>query len=285
MRRRDDRRRLIQTGEMHRCCVGCDDRRRGWGRVASGRPRQRHDRSRHRALDEGRRVPADHRISVAAQRRGAVRPIVLSISFGGPKFEPSLEKFLYLVAYFVTPWLAIVIIDFWVLNRGGKDCPPVGEFYKRDGVLGGIRWAGLLAFLIGVGVSVPFMATVLYTGPDREVLRRCRHQLRRQRGRGERDLLRDETVCWFTCPGGVEPCDTSAGDQRDLAIETSLLPGHQVPGRRNHPCAGVPTVSSITDVVSAASASRTAWPTSAGESMRTPVTPKPFAIESRSTSG
>jgi NCS1 family nucleobase:cation symporter-1 len=91
--------------------------------------------------------------------------IILSISFGGPKFEPSLEKFLYLVAYFVTPWLAIVIIDFWVLNRGGKDYPPVGEFYKRDGVFGGVRWAGLLAFLIGVGVSVPFMATVLYTGP------------------------------------------------------------------------------------------------------------------------
>jgi NCS1 family nucleobase:cation symporter-1 len=90
---------------------------------------------------------------------------ILSISFGGPKFEPSVEKFLYLVAYFITPWLAIVIIDFWVLNRGGKDYPPVGEFYKRDGVFGGIRWPGLLAFLIGVGVSVPFMATVLYTGP------------------------------------------------------------------------------------------------------------------------
>jgi NCS1 family nucleobase:cation symporter-1 len=91
--------------------------------------------------------------------------IILSVSFGGPKFEPSLEKFLYLVAYFVTPWLAIVIIDFWALNRGGKDYPQVGEFYKRDGVFGGIRWPGLVAFVIGVGVSVPFMATVLYTGP------------------------------------------------------------------------------------------------------------------------
>jgi nucleobase:cation symporter-1, NCS1 family len=91
--------------------------------------------------------------------------IILSVSFGGPKFEPSLEKFLFLVAYFVTPWLAIVIIDFWALNRGGKGYPPVGEFYKRDGVFGGIRWPGLLAFVIGVGVSVPFMATPLYTGP------------------------------------------------------------------------------------------------------------------------
>jgi NCS1 family nucleobase:cation symporter-1 len=91
--------------------------------------------------------------------------IVLSVAFGGARFEPSLEKFLFLVAYFVTPWLAIVIIDFWVLNRGARDYPGYAEFYKRHGVFGTVRWAGLLAFLIGVAVSVPFMATVLYTGP------------------------------------------------------------------------------------------------------------------------
>jgi nucleobase:cation symporter-1, NCS1 family len=91
--------------------------------------------------------------------------IVLSISFGGPKFEPTLEKFLFLVAYFVTPWLAIVIIDFWVLNKGGKTYPPVAEFYRRDGVFGVISWPGFLAFVIGIIVSVPFMATALYTGP------------------------------------------------------------------------------------------------------------------------
>jgi nucleobase:cation symporter-1, NCS1 family len=95
---------------------------------------------------------------------GAVS-VVLSVAFGGPKFESSLEDFLFLVAYFVTPWLAVVIIDFWGLNRGAADYPDVSEFYKRNGVFGTIRWAGLLSFLIGVAVSVPFMATVLYTGP------------------------------------------------------------------------------------------------------------------------
>jgi NCS1 family nucleobase:cation symporter-1 len=91
--------------------------------------------------------------------------IVLSVAFGGARFEPSLEKFLFLVAYFVTPWLAIVIIDFWVLNHGAADYPGYAEFYKRHGAFGTVRWAGLLSFLIGVAVSVPFMATVLYTGP------------------------------------------------------------------------------------------------------------------------
>jgi nucleobase:cation symporter-1, NCS1 family len=91
--------------------------------------------------------------------------VVLSVAFGGARFEPSLEKFLFLVAYFVTPWLVVVIIDFWVLNCGAADYPGIAEFYKRSGAFGTIRWAGLLSFLIGVAVSVPFMATVLYTGP------------------------------------------------------------------------------------------------------------------------
>jgi nucleobase:cation symporter-1, NCS1 family len=91
--------------------------------------------------------------------------IILSVAFGGAKFQASLEDFLFLVAYFVTPWLAIVIIDFWVLNRGGAGYPGFAEFYKRDGAFGAVRWEGLLSFLIGVAVSVPFMATVLYEGP------------------------------------------------------------------------------------------------------------------------
>jgi nucleobase:cation symporter-1, NCS1 family len=90
---------------------------------------------------------------------------VLAIAFGGPKFEPALEKFLFLVAYWVTPWLAIVIIDFWVLNRGARDYPNTIEFYRPNGVFGEVKWEGVLAFVIGIGVSVPFMATTLYVGP------------------------------------------------------------------------------------------------------------------------
>jgi nucleobase:cation symporter-1, NCS1 family len=91
--------------------------------------------------------------------------ILLSVAFGGPKFEASLEDFLYLVAYFVSPWLTIVIVDFWLLHEGGRAYPGVGEFYRRDGLFGRIRWTGVLSFGIGVALSVPFMATVLFTGP------------------------------------------------------------------------------------------------------------------------
>lgn len=90
---------------------------------------------------------------------------ILTIAFGGPRFEPTLEKFLFLVAYFVTPWLAVLATDFYALRRTGRVLPPARDLYSDDGVIGRVRWRGLLAFLIGFGVSVPFMATDLYTGP------------------------------------------------------------------------------------------------------------------------
>lgn len=90
---------------------------------------------------------------------------VLTIIFGGPRFEPALEKFLYLVVYFVTPWLAVLATDFYVFRRAGKILPPIDDLYAGQGTVGRIGWKGLLAFIIGVGVSVPFMATDLYTGP------------------------------------------------------------------------------------------------------------------------
>lgn len=90
---------------------------------------------------------------------------VLAVLFGGPAFEDAFHAFLFLVAYYVTPWLAIVCADYFWVHRGGRGYPPAAEFGRPDGQLGGIRWPGMAAFLLGILVSVPFMATDLFTGP------------------------------------------------------------------------------------------------------------------------
>jgi NCS1 family nucleobase:cation symporter-1 len=90
---------------------------------------------------------------------------VLALFLGGPKFQENYNNFLFLVSYYVMPWLAIVCVDFFVKHRGGRGYPPPGAFYSKDGPLGGIKWPGLSAFVIGILVSIPFMATNLYTGP------------------------------------------------------------------------------------------------------------------------
>lgn len=90
---------------------------------------------------------------------------VLAVFLGGPKFASNFTSFLFVVTYFVMPWLAILSIDFYWNHRRGHDYLSAGEFYNKSGPLGGVKWAGVGAFIVGIGVSVPFMATNLYTGP------------------------------------------------------------------------------------------------------------------------
>jgi NCS1 family nucleobase:cation symporter-1 len=90
--------------------------------------------------------------------------LVLALLFGGAKFVTFVENFLYLLVYWVLPWLAVLAVDFYLLNAGGRGYPNVIEFYRRSGAFGRIGWRGLGAFAIGIAVSVPFMAAPYYTG-------------------------------------------------------------------------------------------------------------------------
>ncbi|HLJ61229.1 MAG TPA: cytosine permease [bacterium] len=91
--------------------------------------------------------------------------VVLSILFGGAQFIKFFQGFLFLLVYWVTPWIAIIAIDFYVFHRRGLAYPDSREFYQPNGAFGALRWAGLAAFAIGVAASVPFMATDWYAGP------------------------------------------------------------------------------------------------------------------------
>jgi NCS1 family nucleobase:cation symporter-1 len=107
-------------------------------------------------------LPLERRVASVAF---CVVGTVLALVFSRPRFEPALEKFLYLVVYFVTPWLSLVLVNWLLRSRKYGGFPSLNVFYDPHGELGGVKWAGIAALLIGVGVSVPFMATSLYTGP------------------------------------------------------------------------------------------------------------------------
>jgi NCS1 family nucleobase:cation symporter-1 len=104
------------------------------------------------------------RRSVAVVSSGVIG-CVLAVLFGGPNFVANFESFLFLVTYYVTPWLAVLVVDFYLLRRRGRGYRAIEDFYQPDGPFKGINWAGFLAFVVGLAVSVPFMATNLYTGP------------------------------------------------------------------------------------------------------------------------
>lgn len=93
---------------------------------------------------------------------------VLAVLLGGTDFQENFNNFLILMSYFMLPWLAIRLIDFFW--KRSHTAAPVEAFYRKDGRFGRVRWHGVAAFLIGIGVSIPFMSTTIYTGPIAESL-------------------------------------------------------------------------------------------------------------------
>jgi len=76
--------------------------------------------------------------------------------YGSTGYSAKYEQFLLLISYWIGPWLAIVVLDFF-LGRTGD-----GGAGWRDAV---IVWPGLLSFLAGLALSAPFMNSSLYEGP------------------------------------------------------------------------------------------------------------------------
>ena len=77
--------------------------------------------------------------------------------YGVNGLSDKYENFLLLISYWIGPWLAIVCVDFF-LHPG----QPQRSLRWRTGPGG--DWPGLVAFLIGLAVSVPFMDSSLYKG-------------------------------------------------------------------------------------------------------------------------
>jgi len=83
---------------------------------------------------------------------------VLSYIGGQSGYYNNYSNFLYVLSYWISPWLAIVLVDYLMFRRKGSD---VADFYENSGKLR----AGFFALLIGFAASVPFFNQSLYEGP------------------------------------------------------------------------------------------------------------------------
>lgn len=94
----------------------------------------------------------------------------LALAFGGDEFQSNFRLFLHVLSYYITPWLAILLVDYFVVHRSGRSYPSITNFYDPDGAFGHYGVAGLTAFFVGTAVSIPFMGTEFYMGPIADVL-------------------------------------------------------------------------------------------------------------------
>ncbi len=75
----------------------------------------------------------------------------LSIA-GSGAFETYYDNFLLLLGYWMTPWMGVLFAELYGRHTHAKN-------------IDGIRWRGLISFLVGLTISVPFMSSTLFEGP------------------------------------------------------------------------------------------------------------------------
>jgi NCS1 family nucleobase:cation symporter-1 len=91
-----------------------------------------------------------------------VAAVMLGVTLLIPEdFLGTYNAFLLIVLYFLIPWTAINLVDFFLVRRGHY---AIKEIFKPDGIYG--RWGsrGLLAYLVGFVVMIPFFSTTIFTG-------------------------------------------------------------------------------------------------------------------------
>ncbi|WP_152186282.1 purine-cytosine permease family protein [Segeticoccus rhizosphaerae] len=86
---------------------------------------------------------------------------ILAIA-GQGNFLENFENFILFLAYFVIPWTAINLVDFYLIRKEQYD---IGQIFEPNGIYGRASWEALVAYFAAIAVEIPFMSTSFYTGP------------------------------------------------------------------------------------------------------------------------
>ncbi|MCW3701289.1 purine-cytosine permease family protein [Burkholderia cenocepacia] len=109
---------------------------------------------------------------VSPRQRAAFVCIISAIALGialaaSRNFLSNFTNFLLFLLYFMTPWSAINLVDYyWVRRERYK----VAQFFAKDGEYGLVRIGAFVAYFFGVLIQIPFMNSSLYVGPIAHLL-------------------------------------------------------------------------------------------------------------------
>jgi NCS1 family nucleobase:cation symporter-1 len=70
-------------------------------------------------------------------------------------FLANFNNFLLLILYLFIPWTAVNLVDYYVVRRGHY---AIGEIFNPRGIYGRWGWRGIIAYLVGFAVMVPFFS-------------------------------------------------------------------------------------------------------------------------------
>jgi NCS1 family nucleobase:cation symporter-1 len=71
-------------------------------------------------------------------------------------------NFIFFMSYFLIPWTAINLVDYYCLRKGDYHVP---DIFDLDGRYGRVNLVACGSFVLAILLQVPFMNTTLYVGP------------------------------------------------------------------------------------------------------------------------
>jgi NCS1 family nucleobase:cation symporter-1 len=86
---------------------------------------------------------------------------------GQGNFLSHFIDFILFISYFLIPWTAINLIDFYVLRHGEYS---IKDIFDLNGKYGKINTITSISYLVSVIAEVPFMNTSLYVGPGAKAM-------------------------------------------------------------------------------------------------------------------
>jgi NCS1 nucleoside transporter family len=83
-------------------------------------------------------------------------------------YVASFNSFVLLMLYFLVPWTAVNLVDFYFVRRGQY---AIAEILKPNGLYGRWAWRGIVSYSVGFLVMIPFFSIPgLFTGPIAELM-------------------------------------------------------------------------------------------------------------------
>jgi purine-cytosine permease-like protein len=111
-------------------------------------------------IDSVRPVTPTRTLRIATITFIAVAGTVIALTIPG-SFLTNFSSFLTIILYFMIPWTAVNLIDFFFIRKGNY---AIREIFKPAGMYHRWGWRGLTAYWVGFAAMIPFMSTALYTG-------------------------------------------------------------------------------------------------------------------------
>jgi NCS1 family nucleobase:cation symporter-1 len=77
-------------------------------------------------------------------------------------FLTDLSNFVLFLLYFLVPWTAINLTDYYLVRHGRYQ---IEEIFKPHGVYGTVNWWAVGIYVLTIAVEIPFVNSSLYEGP------------------------------------------------------------------------------------------------------------------------